>query len=95
MPDKQGRIWFGKDQDGIDIWNKATGETVSLTYDVDVERGLPNNTINVLYEDEGGVMWIGTYKKSVAYYDEGINMIIYLLPYVLSPEEPRLCKSKL
>ncbi len=24
------------------------------------------------YEDEGGVMWIGTYKKSVAYYDEGI-----------------------
>ncbi len=70
--DKQGRIWFGKDQDGIDIWNKATGETVSLTYDVDDERGLPNNTINVLYEDEGGVMWIGTYKKSVAYYDEGI-----------------------
>ena len=39
---------------------------------MDDERGLPNNTINVLYEDEGGVMWIGTYKKSVAYYDEGI-----------------------
>lgn len=70
--DRRGRIWFGKDQDGIDIWNKTTGETVSLTYNVDDERGLPNNTINVLYEDEGGVMWIGTYKKGVAYYNEGI-----------------------
>lgn len=70
--DRRGRIWFGKDQDGIDIWNKTTGETVSLTYNVDDERGLPNNTVNVLYEDEGGVMWIGTYKKGVAYYNEGI-----------------------
>ena len=70
--DRRGRIWFGKDQDGIDIWNKTTSETVSLTYNVDDERGLPNNTINVLYEDEGGVMWIGTYKKGVAYYNEGI-----------------------
>lgn len=70
--DRRGRIWFGKDQDGIDIWNKTTGETISLTYNVDDERGLPNNTINVLYEDEGGVMWIGTYKKGVAYYNEGI-----------------------
>ncbi|WP_291528242.1 hybrid sensor histidine kinase/response regulator transcription factor [Bacteroides sp. UBA939] len=70
--DKQGRIWFGKDQDGIDIWNKATGENISLTYNVDDERGLPNNTINVLYEDEGGVMWLGTYKKGVAYYNESI-----------------------
>lgn len=70
--DRQGRIWFGKDQDGIDIWNKATGKTVSLTYNVDDERGLPNNTINVFYEDDGGVMWIGTYKKGVAYYNESI-----------------------
>lgn len=54
-------------------WIKATGETVSLTYDVDDERGLPNNTINVLYEDEGGVMWIGTYKKSVAYYERAFK----------------------
>lgn len=70
--DGQGRIWFGKDQDGIDIWNKATGKTVSLTYNVDDERGLPNNTINVFYEDDGGIMWIGTYKKGVAYYNESI-----------------------
>jgi len=70
--DQQGRIWLGKDQDGIDIWNKATGETVSLTYNVEDERGLPNNTINVLYEDESKVMWVGTYKKGVAYYNESI-----------------------
>lgn len=70
--DKQGRMWFGKDQDGIDIWSKTAGEIASLNYSTDDERGLPNNTINVLYEDNAGVMWIGTYKKSVAYYDEGI-----------------------
>lgn len=70
--DKQKRIWFGKDQDGIDIWNKNTQETIPLSGDVDDERGLPNNTINVLYEDDNDVMWIGTYKRGVAYYDESI-----------------------
>lgn len=70
--DRQGRIWLGKDQDGIEIWNKATGKRSLLSYHPEDERGLPNNTINVLYEDDGGVMWVGTYKKGVAYYDESI-----------------------
>jgi signal transduction histidine kinase/ligand-binding sensor domain-containing protein/DNA-binding response OmpR family regulator len=70
--DKQGRIWFGKDQDGIDIWNMRTGEKISLVYHADDERGLPNNTVNVLYEDCDGIMWVGTYKKGVAYYHESI-----------------------
>ena len=43
-----------------------------FTYNVDDERGLPNNTINVFYEDDGGIMWIGTYKKGGAYYNESI-----------------------
>ncbi len=70
--DREGRIWIGKDQEGVEILDKKTGKVISLTSRSDDERGLPHNTIMDLYEDADGVMWVGTYKKGVAYYDESI-----------------------
>ena len=52
--------------------DKKTKKKTSLSYRPGDERGLPNNTINALYEDTSGVMWIGTYKKGIAYYDQSI-----------------------
>ncbi|MDO4163186.1 MAG: two-component regulator propeller domain-containing protein [Bacteroides sp.] len=69
---RNGLIWLGKNQNGLELLNKKTGEKVHLNYQPDNTRGLPNNTINALFEDEDGVMWIGTYKKGAAYYDESI-----------------------
>jgi signal transduction histidine kinase/ligand-binding sensor domain-containing protein/DNA-binding response OmpR family regulator len=73
VQDKMGNMWIGKDQDGIDIWNKRTGKKIySLHYNPDDGRSLPNNTIMTLYEDKDGIMWVGTYKKGVACYGEGV-----------------------
>lgn len=72
--DGKGRIWIGKDQGGIDIWDKHTATFVVVTQDEerDNERGLQNNTINVLYADNSDMMWVGTNKKGVSYYHESI-----------------------
>jgi signal transduction histidine kinase/ligand-binding sensor domain-containing protein/DNA-binding response OmpR family regulator len=70
--DNRGNIWIGKDQDGISVLNKVTGEITQLVYNPNDERSLPNNTISALYEDNNGVMWVGTYKRGVAYSDESI-----------------------
>lgn len=61
--DKQGRIWIGTDQDGIDILDKKTGEVRQLRNKAGDERSLQNNTVMVLYEDSSETMWVGTYKK--------------------------------
>lgn len=68
--DIEGRIWVGKDYDGIDVLEKETGKVTSLVAHDDNGRSLPHNTIYDLYADRDGVMWVGTYKKGVSYYSE-------------------------
>lgn len=70
--DIEGRIWVGKDYDGIDVLEKETGKVVSLVAGNDNGRSLPHNTIYDLYADRDGIMWVGTYKKGVSYYSESI-----------------------
>ena len=67
--DKYGRIWIGRDQDGIELIGKGEKD-IHLAYDPNNERTLSNNTVTVLYEDDAGTMWVGTYKKGISYYNE-------------------------
>lgn len=70
--DIEGKIWVGKDYDGIDVLEKETGKVTSLVAHDDNGRSLPHNTIYDLYADRDGIMWVGTYKKGVSYYSESI-----------------------
>ena len=70
--DIEGRIWVGRDYDGIDVLDKETGKVTSLVAHDDNGRSLPHNTIYDLYADRDGIMWVGTYKKGVSYYSESI-----------------------
>ena len=67
--DKNGCIWIGKDQDGIELMERS-GTTLQLMSVPGDARSLINNTVTALYEDEGGTMWVGTYKKGLSYYSE-------------------------
>ena len=71
IQDKYGRIWVGRDQRGIEIYD-GNQKSVVLSNDPSDVRTLPNNTITTFYEDTSGTMWVGTYKKGVAYYNESI-----------------------
>lgn len=70
--DVEGRIWVGKDYDGIEVFDKETGKVTSLVANDSSQRGLSHNTIYDLYADRNGIMWVGTYKKGVSYYSESI-----------------------
>lgn len=71
IQDKYGRIWIGRDQRGIEV-HDGDEKSVVLSNDPGDDRTLPNNTVTTLYEDTSGTMWVGTYKKGVAYYNESI-----------------------
>ena len=69
LEDKDGRVWLGKDQKGIEIVG-GDGRSVSLVNSPEDVRTLSNNTIDTFYEDEDGTIWVGTYKKGISYYNE-------------------------
>ena len=52
--DLQGRIWIGREHDGVNILNKSTGEIKTLMHQPDDERSLQDNTVSALYEDPNG-----------------------------------------
>lgn len=70
--DAKGRIWMSKDYSGIDIFSKKDGRIVSVCSDKNSERSLSHNAVYTLYTDRDGIVWAGTYKKGVSYYDESI-----------------------
>lgn len=54
--DKQGRLWYGTENNGIGLMIENQIKNFSLT----VKNGLPNNAIRCMTEDANGNLWVGT-----------------------------------
>ena len=70
--DPVGRIWLATDHGGIDIIDKQKSTITNLQNDITNERSIPSNSINSLYCDDLGIIWLGTYKNGLSYYNEAI-----------------------
>jgi ligand-binding sensor domain-containing protein len=58
--DSRSLEWFGTEQ-GIRIWD----EQQKKAYSIDIEDGLPNNSISAIIEDNNGIYWVSSlHKKS-------------------------------
>ncbi|MBN1415529.1 MAG: hypothetical protein JW973_10545, partial [Bacteroidales bacterium] len=57
--DKDGNLWLGTQNAGVNIFNKVTGEVHILMADTTRPDKLLNNTINSLFCDSEGLIWIG------------------------------------
>ena len=57
LQDKKGRLWVGTVGDGVIIYEPATGNTQVI----DQARGLSNNIVVSLLEDNDGDIWAGTF----------------------------------
>lgn len=64
--DMDGRIWLGKDANGIDVYDKRTGDIVNLQFDPLDQSSIAHNTIYTITHDEEGLMWVGTYKNGIS-----------------------------
>jgi signal transduction histidine kinase/ligand-binding sensor domain-containing protein len=63
--DNSGNIWIGGHSGGLSILpakekSKLTPEFVNFKNEVDKKNGLSDNTINVIFQDHMGTIWIGT-----------------------------------
>jgi signal transduction histidine kinase/DNA-binding response OmpR family regulator/ligand-binding sensor domain-containing protein len=53
--DSHSLEWFGTEQ-GIRIWD----ERQKKVYTIDIEDGLPNNSISAIIEDDNGIYWVSS-----------------------------------
>src|SRR5207237_9263153 len=60
--DKQGRIWYGTDNNGIGLVANDKVQDLSFT----TKDGLPANSIRCLTEDKNGYLWAGTAGYGIA-----------------------------
>lgn len=70
--DKKGRIWLACDHGGVIVVNKSTYSSVKLLHDAYDSRSIMHNSVNSVYCDPNGLVWIGYFKKGASYYGESI-----------------------
>ncbi len=62
-PDDYGNIWFGTEDNGINRYNRTTGEITNFSFN-NTHRPLSATNIHGLFA-EGDKLWVGTYNKGI------------------------------
>jgi len=66
-----GLIWIATDHGGINLVNKKEFKVTYLLNREDDAKSLSQNSV-VLYKDDLGIMWAGTFKEGISYYHKNI-----------------------
>lgn len=68
VTDSKGNIWIATDHGGMLMLDVHNHICESYKYDKTNSESIPDNTIQNLFLDNNGALWIGTYKNGVAFY---------------------------
>lgn len=72
VQDNLGHVWIATDHGGLNIIDKAKQTIRYQLHDPADEKSLAQNSINCMYKDPDGVIWLGSFKQGVSYYHESI-----------------------
>jgi signal transduction histidine kinase/ligand-binding sensor domain-containing protein/CheY-like chemotaxis protein/AraC-like DNA-binding protein len=72
IQDDKNRMWIATDHGGVNLLNKQDFKIQYLLNREDDVKTIGQNSITLLYKDQTGIIWVGTYKKGVGYYHESI-----------------------
>lgn len=72
IQDDQDRIWIATDHGGVNILNKQDFRFQYLLNREDDNKTIGQNSITLMYKDNTGIIWVGTYKKGAGYYHPSI-----------------------
>jgi signal transduction histidine kinase/ligand-binding sensor domain-containing protein/DNA-binding response OmpR family regulator len=64
-------IWLGTDHGGINLINESTHKVSYLLNRDDDSKSLRGNCV-MLYKDNAGIIWAGTYKQGISYFHKDI-----------------------
>lgn len=66
--DAQGRIWMGGRYSGLHLYDKRSENFYNYEHDPSREGTVAGNTVNCLYTDRNGTIWVGTNKGVSIHY---------------------------
>ena len=90
LQDDKGRVWIATDHGGINILNKQDFKIQYLLNREDDSKTIGQNSITLLYKDNTGIVWVGTYKKGAGYYHESIiKFPLYTHHLADPPSDPK------
>lgn len=72
VQDNLGHIWIATDHGGLNIIDKAKQTINYQLHDPTDEKSLAQNSINCMYKDPDGIIWLGSFKQGVSYFHESI-----------------------
>lgn len=67
--DASGQIWIITDHGGVNIVNTARSAVQILKSKEGDPGFIAENALYAVYPDDHGIVWLGTYKKGISYYD--------------------------
>ncbi len=77
--DGEGQLWFGTDFGGLYKMDPQTGRFYHYMSYSDPEGNVYSNLVNTIFEDQSGVLWIGTIQGLYQYDREDDRCIAYRL----------------
>ena len=78
--DQSGRLWIGKYNAGLHLYEKTQEEPLVIEHDLRNSRSLSDNAIVSIYEDLQGRIWIGTWHAGVNKFDPYESYFEYRQP---------------
>ena len=72
--DAHGRLWMATDHDGLYVVDMARRKLEHALTDATNPNSLPDNTLENIFIERSGAVWIGTYKSGVAYYSPSLSL---------------------
>ncbi len=66
--DELGRMWFGTDGNGIDIYHPGTKKWLRVEHQETHSQSLSSNRVSYILKDKSGDMWIGTIDGGLNHY---------------------------
>jgi signal transduction histidine kinase/ligand-binding sensor domain-containing protein/DNA-binding response OmpR family regulator len=76
IENQPGQIWIATDHKGLFIYDKVKNTTKNVVYHAWTYTSLPSNSIQCLYCDNNGTIWIGHNKKGLSFYNESFRNFI-------------------
>jgi signal transduction histidine kinase/ligand-binding sensor domain-containing protein len=83
--DKSGNLWIGNWGKGLNILNRATGDVIHYSSDLQGKMHIPEDHVHVIFEDSESLTWIGT-RDGVCIYEKNTGRFILVQDYFNTKE---------
>ncbi|HET9434175.1 MAG TPA: two-component regulator propeller domain-containing protein, partial [Chitinophagaceae bacterium] len=82
LTDQKGRIWITSSYSGLSLYDEKKDDFIDYKNDPFNPNSLLSNQNHVLYQDHGGIIWVGTPAYGLSYFNPDKNFFSTIYPFL-------------